>query len=99
MSAGRFAADDVVSLDDCRDPDVLGAIVLSPVNAYHASLSTDKNFGSSRYFGGKCEGNVQLCAGLEILVQCKVNAACGNVSGASISRVIGFLNWNFYDYR
>jgi hypothetical protein len=98
VGAGCFSADDVVSLDDRRHSDVLCAIVLPPVNANHASLRPDKNLRASCNFGGKCEGNVQLRSGLKILVQRKVNSTRGDVSGSSITRAIGFLDWNFYDY-
>jgi hypothetical protein len=93
LLSGRFGTDNFVALDDCGNAHSTGTIFRFPVNSNHFAHRPNENFRTSGHFGGQGERYVKLGSRAHILVNGKVNAACGNVAGLPVARGKLFLNW------
>jgi hypothetical protein len=93
LLSGRFGTDNFVALDDRGDADSAGTIFRFPVDSNHFAHRPNENFRTSGHFGGQSERYVKLGSRAHILVNGKVNAACGNVAGLPVARGKLFLNW------
>jgi hypothetical protein len=89
-----FVANNLVSLDNCRDADSGIAIFMSFVDSDYFSHRTDEHFGSSRDFRWQRQRDVELRPIAQVVINREVKAACGNVARFSLARG-GFL---FYWY-
>jgi hypothetical protein len=91
---GGFRANYFVALDDCGDANARGAIFRSLVDPNHFAHRANENFRTAGYFGRKSERDVKFGSGTQILINCKVNAACGNVARLSAARGCLFFDWH-----
>ncbi len=91
--SGRFGTNNFVALDDCGNADPGGVIFRFFVDPNHFAHRANENFRTSGHFGGQSERYVEFRSSAQILINCKVNAACGNVARLSAARGDLFLNW------
>jgi hypothetical protein len=75
LCAGGFAANDIVSLDDCGDPNVRSVFVFSLIDANHAPVGANEDFCTACDFGGQCERKIQLRAWREVSLHPEIYAA------------------------
>src|ERR1700674_4404087 len=92
LLSGGVSANYFVSLDDRGNANSSGAIFRSFVDPNHFAHGANENFRTPGHFGGQSERNVQLGSRAQILINCKVNAAGGNVARLSAAR--GYLFFN-----
>jgi len=89
-----FRANYFVALDDCGNANTRGAILRSLVDPNHFAHRANENFRTASHFGRESECNVKLGSRAQILIDCKVNAACGNVARLSAARGCLIFNWH-----
>jgi len=92
LLSGGFSANDFVALDDRGNANSSGAIFRPFVDSNHFAHRTNENFRTAGHFSGQSERNVKFGSRARILINCKVNAAGGNVARLSAAR--GYLFFN-----
>ena len=92
LLGSRLRANDFVALDDGGNADSRGTIFRFFVDPNHFAHRADEHFRSSGYFGGQSKRQVEFGSRAQILIDCKVNAASGNITCLSAARGYFFVN-------
>jgi hypothetical protein len=81
----RIGTNNFVPLNDRGDADARRAVFRLLVDSNHFPHGANENFRTAGDFGGQSERNVELRTGSQVLVNCEVNTACGNVACLSVA--------------
>ena len=96
---GRFCAYDFVSLDDCGDTDARVIAIRPFIDSHHLAHRANEDLRPASDFRGQRQRDVQFRARTQILVNRKINTACGDVACFAASRGYFFFHWHANDDR